>query len=140
MVDRRPRPQRRQHAERHGQQERDEQCGAGQLQRGRQAAAHVERDRLPGRERLAEVPGRDLAEIPEQLHRDRPVESHAVPQRLDVGASGAGAGGEVHRGVAGQHAHEREGDDDHAEQRRDGREQATADAPEDAGQHGVRPA
>lgn len=121
--------QRGEDAERQRQRQGDEQCGEGQFEGGGQPVDQVGHDRLAGVHGATEIAGRDILQIEQQLLRQRFVEPHLLADHLDLGLPGIGTGGEKHRRIARQHPHQQEGEDDHAEERRDGREGPSSGAP-----------
>ena len=140
VVDQGARAECRQHAERYGYGERQCKGRQGKFQRGGQAAAHIGGDRLPGGQRAAQIAGGDVREVAGELDRHRSVQPHLVAKLLDLLLPGARPGGKEHRRVARQDAHEDEGHDDDAEQRRHRGQQARADPAGDSGEglHGGR--
>ena len=109
--------ERRHHAERDADDDRDHHRGDGQLDGGRQPRGEVVPHR-PGREQAgAEVAGQELAEIVDQLHGQRPVEPELLPQQLDLGAGG-GLARQQCDGIGRNDARDQEDDGDQAGERR----------------------
>ena len=117
MIDQRAGPGRRQDAERHRDQHRDDQAEQRQLGRGRQPGLDFLADRLAGGQRVAEIAVREIVDVAAELHDQRLVEAELHADLLDR-LLGRGGPGEIGRRIAGQRARQQEGDDHDADQAR----------------------
>ncbi len=131
VIDQRIRPRRRQDAERHRDNDRDEETEQGQLGRGRQPGAQFGQHRLTGGQRVAEIAVAEVDDIAAELLDQRLVEAELDADFLDGLRRRRGAG-EIGGGVARQRAREQEGHDHDADQARDRHRRAL----EDHRQHG----
>src|SRR5437667_307849 len=82
----------------------------------RKPRAKICRDQLPGHHRSAEIAAADIVEIQHQLLWHRLVEPHLLADHLDLLLAGIRSGGEEHRRIARQHPHQKEREDEDAEQ------------------------
>ena len=116
MVDQRFPVQRRQHAQRHAEQQRQQQAGQCQFQRCRQALEEILQHRAPGGGAFTQIAVQQPDDIAFVLHRYRLIEPHLAFDRLEVFRRGEGTG--LHqRRIARQHHRQQEADQGHAEQR-----------------------
>ena len=136
VIDERVRPRRRQDAERHRDQHRDDQAEQRQLGRGRQPGLDLVADRLAGGQRIAEIAAREIVDVAARTARSSGLSRPSLHADLLDRLLGGGGPGEIGRRIAGQRARQQEGDDDHADQARHRDQQAL----EDHHQHGSAPA
>ncbi len=129
MVDQRALLDRGENAERHRDQHRDDEPHQGEFRRRRQARGDVGDDRLPGRQRLAEVAMGEIDDVAQELLRQRLVEAELLADVLDR-LRARRRPREIGRSVSGQHAGEEERDDDDADQAGDHRQQPLSDLPQ----------
>ena len=118
MIDPRALFDRGQNAERHGDDDRQDQAEQGEFGGSRQAAGDFGRHRPAGRQRIAEIAMREIVDVAHELFRQRPVEAEAF---ADVGdrLRRCRRTGEIDRRVARQHAGQKKGDDHDPDQGRD---------------------
>jgi len=105
-------------AERNPQHRGDQQRGDRQLERRRQALSDVEADRAMRILAFAKIKLQHLAEIEQQLLRDRPVETVLVAYRLDLLRRGI-VSGQRGRRIGRHDPDQHERDDQQPEQRGD---------------------
>jgi hypothetical protein len=103
---------------RQGHHDGDDEGQRGELQRRRQPHREVGQHGPAGLHRIAEIAGRDLAQIDEELLEHRAVEAEFPADRLDLLGPGIGAGRVLDCRVARQRADQDERHDQHAEQNR----------------------
>ena len=113
---------RRQHAQRNGDDDGQDQGEQGELGRGRQAGGDLGHHRLAGAERVAEIAVRQIADIGDELLGQRLVEAE-LGADLGDRLRACRQAGEIGRRIARQQPRQHEGDDDDPDDARDRRRQ-----------------
>jgi len=118
VVDDRAWTERGERAQGNREAQGEEQCHEGQFQRSGQSLCQIDGDRLAGGHRTAQIAGRDIPQIEDQLLRNGAVQAHRDADLLDLLGTGGGGRREEDRWIAREHPHEQEGENQHARQRR----------------------
>lgn len=111
-------------AERHADEDRDQQCGGAQFDGGGKAGGEILGDRLAGVPGVPEIAAEDAQHVVEELGDQGLIQPHFDPEAFDRGGVGLFAG-EDRGGITWEHPGDDEDGDQDSEKGRDHREQAS---------------